>query len=319
VKKSIISSLETYLPERILSNYDLEKTIDTTHEWIFTRTGIEQRHVVADGEYAHDIATKAALKTIEKEGISPLDIDALVVATTTSEQRCPSSAVRIQSMIGARNAFAFDIQAACSGFIYAISVADSFIKSGTAKNILLIGAETLSLFTDWTDRSTCVLLGDGAGACIIKEGGPEDESGIIDIKLFSDGNKYDFITIANSEKNENRGYMTMQGRAVFKYAVEYMYDSMISILEKNNMTFDDIDWIIPHQANRRVLESMSKMKGVPLEKIILTIDKHANTSSASIPLAMKSSMDQGIIKKNNTLLLTAIGAGLTWGSAIVKI
>jgi 3-oxoacyl-[acyl-carrier-protein] synthase-3 len=319
VKKSIISSLETYLPEKVLSNYDLEKTIDTTHEWIFTRTGIEQRHIVEKGEYTHDIAAKAALKTIEKEGISPLDIDVIIVATATPEKRCPSSAVRVQSIIGARNAFAFDIQAACSGFIYAISIADSFIKSETAQNILLIGAETLSLFTDWTDRSTCVLLGDGAGACIVKEGRSEDKSGIIDVKLFSDGDKHDLITITNSEKNENRGYMTMQGRAVFKHAIEYMYDSMISILKKNNMTFDDIDWIIPHQANRRVLESMSKMKEVPLEKIILTIDKHANTSSASIPLAMKFSIDQGIIKKNNTLLLTAIGAGLTWGAAIVKI
>jgi 3-oxoacyl-[acyl-carrier-protein] synthase-3 len=319
VKKSIISSLEIYLPEKVVSNYDLEKMVDTTHEWIFSRTGIEQRHVVAEGEFTHDIAAKASLKTIEKEGISPIDIDAIIVATATPEKRCPSSAVRVQSIIGARNAFAFDVQAACSGFIYAMFVADSFIKADTAKKILLIGAETLTLFTDWTDRSTCVLLGDGAGSCIVKEGKPEDEAGIIDINLFSDGDKHELITITNSEKNENRGYMTMQGRAVFKHAIEYMYDSMISILKKNKMTFDDIDWIIPHQANRRVLESMSKMKGVPIEKVILTIDRHANTSSASIPLALKTSIDRGIIKEHSTLLLTAIGAGLTWGSAIIRI
>jgi 3-oxoacyl-[acyl-carrier-protein] synthase-3 len=319
VKKSIISSLETCLPEKVLSNYDLEKTVDTTHEWIFTRTGIEQRHVVGEGEYTHDIAARSALKTIEKEGISPLDVDAIIVATATPEKRCPSSAVRVQSIIGARNAFAFDIQAACSGFIYAMSIADSFIKSGIAQNILLIGAETLTLFTDWTDRSTCVLLGDGAGSCIVREGNNSDYAGIIDIKLFSDGDEHELITITNSEKNENRGHMTMQGRAVFKRAIEHMYDSMAIILEKNNMTFDDIDWIIPHQANRRVLESMSKMKNVPMEKVILTIDKHANTSSASIPLAWKTSMDQGKVKSGDVLLLTAIGAGLTWGSAIVRI
>lgn len=319
MKRSIISSLEIYLPERILTNDDITKIVETTNKWITDRTGIEKRHIVNPNEFVHDIAAKAALKTLESEGVSPLDIDAIIVATTTSEQRCPSTAAKVQALIGANNAFAFDIQAACAGFVYALSMANSLIKSETAKTILLIGADTLTRFTDWEDRSTCVLFGDGAGACIIKESNKNDESGIISSKLFSDGTKSDLIVIENSEKNEHRGHMTMQGRPVFKYAIEYMYESMEKILEGNNMTFDDIDWIIPHQANRRILESMSKMKNIPLEKIIISIGEHANTSSASIPLALKNAIEKNIIKKGDTLLLTALGAGLVWGSIIVKL
>lgn len=318
MKRSAISSLETYLPKKVLDNFDMMEIVETTNEWIIDRTGIERRHVVAPGEYVHDIASQAALKSIQSEGISPLDIDAVIVATTTSEKRCPSTAAKVQALIGANNAFAFDIQAACAGFVYALSVADSFIKSGTAKTILLIGADTLTLFTDWTDRSTCVLFGDGAGACIVKES-LEDDCGIIASRLFSDGLKDDLIVIENSEKNDYRGHMTMQGRPVFKYAIEYMYDSMDKILKGNNMTFEDIDWIIPHQANRRILESMSKMKNVPMEKIIININENANTSSASIPLALRDAMEKGKVKKGDTLLLTALGAGLVWGSAIIKL
>ncbi len=318
MKKSVISSLETYLPKKVLSNFDMMEIVETSNEWIIDRTGIEKRHIVAPGEYVHNIASQAALQSIKSEGISPMDIDAVIVATTTSEKRCPSTAVKVQALIGANNAFAFDIQAACAGFIYALSVADSFIKSCSAKKILLIGADTLTLFTDWTDRGTCVLFGDGAGACIVKES-MEDDSGIISSKLFSDGTKDDLIVIENSEKNDYRGHMTMQGRAVFKYAIEYMYDSMCKILKENNMTFEDIDWIIPHQANRRILETMSKMKNIPMEKIIINIKETANTTSASIPLALKDAMEKGKIKKGDTLLLTALGAGLVWGSTIIKL
>lgn len=316
-KRSVISSLEMFLPENVVSNYDLMESIDTTNEWIVERTGIENRHIIDKGEFTHDIAAKVALKTIESEGIDPLEIDAIILATTTSQKRCPSGAVMVQSIIGAKNAFAFDIQAACSGFIYGLSVADSFIKSGAAKKILLIGADTLTLFSDWSDRSTCILFGDGAGSCIVKES-TDDTSEIVATKLYADGEKSDLIVIENSEKNDHRGYLAMQGRAVFKYAIENMYSSMEDILKENNMTFDDVDWLVPHQANRRILESMSKMKGIPMEKIIITISDHANTSSASIPLAIKESVDKGIIKKGDTLLLTALGAGLVWGSAIIK-
>lgn len=317
MRKSAISSLETYLPEKVLTNFDLANIVETTNEWIVDRTGIERRHIVEPGEFVHDIAAKAAVKSLRSEGISPLEIDGIIVATTTSEKKCPSTAAKVQAIIGADNAFAFDIQAACAGFVYSLSMADSLIKSETAKKILLIGADTLTLFTDWTDRSTCVLFGDGAGACIVKESA--DSAGFMASKLFSDGTKDGLIVIENSEKNENRGHMTMQGRSVFKYAIEYMYDSMDKILKEHNMTFNDIDWIIPHQANRRILESMAKMKNVPMEKIIISISEHANTSSASIPLALKDAMDKKIVKKGDILLLTALGAGLVWGSALIKL
>ncbi|MDR1488486.1 MAG: ketoacyl-ACP synthase III [Holosporales bacterium] len=318
-KKSVLSSFETYLPERVVTNDDISKFVDTTHEWIFERTGIERRHLVEKNQYTHDIAVKSALKTLKSEGIGPLEIDAIIIATATSEKRCPSTSALVQGIIGASNAFAFDIQAACSGFIYALTVADSFIKSGIAKKILLISTETLSLFTDWSDRSTCILFGDGAGSCIVKENDDDDDCGIIATKLYADGTKPNLITIENSEKNNNHGHLTMQGRAVFKYAIEYMYKSMIEILEENCTTFDDIDWIIPHQANRRILESMSKMKGVPFEKIAITINEHANTSSASIPLVIDTYIKSGKIKKGDKLLLSAIGAGLVYGSALIKL
>ena len=314
-----VSDWETFLPEKVLSNFDLMETLDTTNEWIVERTGIEKRHLVEEGEYASDLATKAALKTIESANINPLDIDAIIIATTTSEKRCPSCAVKVQSNIGAKNAFAFDLQAACSGFIYSLTVAESLIKAGKANNILLIGADTLSLFSDWTDRSTCVLFGDGAGSCLVRKSDDQDQSGIISTKLYADGDKHDLIIIENSEKNDHRGHLTMSGKAVFKYAIEYMYRSMEEILNENNMTFDSIDWIVPHQANKRILESLSKMKNIPIEKIIITIQNHANTSAASIPLALKDSIDSGKIKKGDIVLFTALGAGLTYGSALIKI
>lgn len=319
MRRSIITSLETFLPEKVLTNDDVGKIVETSNEWIVERTGIERRHIVGDQEFVQDLAAKAALKTLKTEGVSASEIDAIIVATTTSEKRCPSTAVRVQALLGASQAFAFDIQAACAGFVYALTVADSLIKSQTARKVLLIGADTLTLFTDWSDRSTCILFGDGAGACIVKENTADDERGIIATKLSADGEKDNLIIIENSEKNNYKGHMTMQGRAVFKYAVENMFDSMSKILAENNMTFDDIDWIVPHQANRRILETMSKMYGVPMQKIIITINEHANTSSASIPLALRNALGKGIVKQGDTLLLTALGAGLVWGSAIVKL
>ncbi|MDR0552533.1 MAG: ketoacyl-ACP synthase III [Holosporales bacterium] len=318
-KRSIISSLETYLPPKVLTNDDLSKIVDTSDEWIVERTGIKKRHITEPGEFSAHVAIKAALKTLEAEGIDPLEIDSIVVATVSSEKRTPSCAVIVQDAIGARNAFAFDVQAACGGFMHALCVADSFIRSGSCKKVLTIGADALSKFVDWTDRSTCVLLGDGAGACIVKEAPDNSSSGIIDIKLYADGSKSGIMSIETSEKNDSRGYFTMQGRAVFKCAVDYMYDAMVAVLTKNNMTFDDVDWIVPHQANKRILEAMHKINGLPIEKVIITIEEHANTSSASIPLAIKKSMDDETIKKGDTLLIAAIGAGLVWGSAILRI
>ena len=315
---SMVSSVETYLPEKVLTNDDMSKIVDTNNEWIVSRTGIERRHIVADGEYNYDIAYKAAIKCLKTEGICADDIDCIIVATTTSADQCPATAVKVQHLLGARSAFAFDIQAACSGFIYGLSVADSFIKSQTAKKILLIGSDVMSQIADWKDRSTCVLLGDGAGACIVKHA-INDQHKIVDVRLFSDGEKYDHILIHHSANNSNMGHMTMKGQEVFKSAIKCMGDSMNIILKENNMSIDDIDWIVPHQANARIIKSLCELNNYPLEKAIISIQEHANTSSATIPLAIKYGIEHNKIKSGDKLLLTAFGAGLTWGSSILKI
>ena len=315
---SQISSIATYLPSKVLTNDDLSKIVDTNNEWIVTRTGIECRHIAEDKEYNYDLAVKTAIKTLQLENISAVDVDCIIVATTTPIDRCPSTAVKVQSLLGAKNAFAFDIQAACSGFIYGLSVADSFIKSQQAECILLIGSETMSKIVDWTDRSTCVLFGDGAGSCIVKRA-DNDEHRIIATKLYSDGDKYDQIVIHNSEKNNCMGHMTMKGSEVFKSAIRCMADSINNILCENNMTIGDMDWIVPHQANARIIKSLCELNGFPLEKAIISLQNHANTSSATIPLAIEHGINVGKIKSGDMLLLTAMGAGLTWGSAIVKL
>lgn len=314
---SMISSIASYLPEKVLTNGDLSKIVNTNNEWIVSRTGIERRHIVTD-EKNYDLAYKSALLTLEKERITSKDLDCIIVATITSADKCPSTAAKVQAMLRASNAYAFDIQAACSGFLYGLNVADSFIKSGEANNILLIGSDAMSLVTDWHDRSTCVLLGDGAGSCIVKQSN-DINNRIVDINLYTDGSKYDQIIVHNSENNNCMGHMTMNGPEVFKSAIKCMGDSMKKILNKNNMTINDIDWIVPHQANARIIKSLCEMNEYPLEKAIISIQEHANTSSATIPLALQYGIDCGKIKNGNTILLTAMGAGLTWGSAIVKV
>ena len=316
-KYSMISSIASYLPEKVLTNDDLSKIVDTNNEWIVSRTGIEKRHIVTD-EKNYDLAYKSALLTLEKEGITANDIDCIIVATITSADKSPATANKVQAMLGANNAYSFDIQAACSGFLYALNVADSFIKSGKANTILLIGADAMSLVTDWHDRSTCVLLGDGAGSCIVKRSNNASKR-IVDINLYSDGTKYNQLIVHNSANNNFMGHMTMNGPEVFKSAIKCMSESMNKILSKNNMTIDNIDWIVPHQANARIIKSLCEMNGYPIEKAIISIQEHANTSSATIPLALTYGIECGKIKDGDTILLTAMGAGLTWGSSIVKI
>ncbi|MBR1943964.1 MAG: ketoacyl-ACP synthase III [Alphaproteobacteria bacterium] len=313
---SAISSIASYLPEKILTNDDLSKIVDTNNEWIVSRTGIERRHIVTN-EKNYDLAFKSSLLTLEKEGISAKDIDCIIVATITSANKSPSTANKVQALLEASNAYAFDVQAACSGFIYGLNVADSFIRSGKANTILLIGSDAMSLVTDWTDRSTCVLLGDGAGSCIVKKSNNENHR-IIDINLYSDGNKYNQIVVHNSEKNNYMGHMTMNGPEVFKSAIKCMSESMNIILNKNNMTIDDVDWIVPHQANARIIKSLCEMNGYPLDKAIISIQEHANTSSATIPLALDYGINNNKIKQGDTILLTAMGAGLTWGAALLR-
>lgn len=305
---SIITGIASYLPPKILTNDDLSHMVDTNNEWIVSRTGIETRHI-AENETTYDLAYKSALKSLKLSNLSPNDIDCIIVATTTPHNRCPSTACKVQSLIQAKNAFAFDIQAACSGFIYGLSIADSFIKTKKAQNILLIGAETMSTITDWTDRSTCVLFGDGAGSCIVSAN--QNQTGIISTKLYADGDKYDQIIVNK--------YISMNGQAVFKSAIKCMSSAMQAILEENNMTINDIDWIIPHQANARIITSLCELNNYPIEKTIISIQNQANTSSATIPLAMDFGIANNKIKSGDTLLLTSIGAGLTWGSAIIKL
>ena len=317
-----ITDIATYLPEKVVTNDDLSKTLDTSHEWIYTRTGIESRHISAEDELTSTLAIEATNKLISQSKLDPMSIDAIIVATTTGDTRFPSCACKVQGAIGAYKAFAFDVNAACAGFIYALAIADSIMKSMKLKRILLISSETITKFVDWSDRSTCVLFGDGAGAMLLDTTEDKDtDTGIIATKLYSNGEeeKYNSILAHNGEQNGNRGYITMAGRTVFKYAIDYMAMSMNEILEETNMTIEDIDWIMPHQANRRILESMCKMRDFPLEKVIITTQKHANTSSASIPLALRDALDKGTVKQGDTLLFTALGAGLTWGSAIVRI
>ncbi|MBQ9441272.1 MAG: ketoacyl-ACP synthase III [Alphaproteobacteria bacterium] len=316
-KYSMISSIASYLPEKVLTNDDLSKIVDTNNEWIVSRTGIEKRHIVTD-EKTYDLAYKSALLTLEKEGITAKDVDCIIVSTITSSDKSPATANKVQAMLGANNAYAFDIQAACSGFLYGLNVADSFIKSGKDNTILLIGADAMSLVTNWHDRSTCVLLGDGAGSCIVKRSNNVDKR-IVDINLYSDGTKYNQIIVHNSSNNKYMGHMTMNGPEVFKSAIKCMSESMHKILNKNNMTINDIDWIVPHQANARIIKSLCEMNGYPIEKAIISIQEHANTSSATIPLALTHGIECGKIKSGDTLLITAIGAGLTWGSGIVKL
>jgi 3-oxoacyl-[acyl-carrier-protein] synthase-3 len=319
--RTVISSIAAYLPEKIVTNYDLEKTLDTSNEWIVERSGIEERHLVADGELASDIGVKAAVQAIAEAGIDASEIDAIVVSTSTADRRFPSCASKIQGEIGALNAFTFDINAACAGFIYSLAVSDSLMKSMRLRNILLVTCETLSLFVDWSDRSTCVLFGDGAGALLLQSADDSCESGLIAVDLHSDGSKekYESILSHNGPQNGHRGFTTMSGRLVFKNAVECMSSSIGSILAKNSMTMDDIDWIVPHQANRRILDTLCRMHDLPSDKMIVTIRGHANTSSSSIPLAIRTAIDDGRIKKGDTLLFSALGAGLVWASAILKI
>jgi 3-oxoacyl-[acyl-carrier-protein] synthase-3 len=317
--KTVINSIATHLPSKVVTNDDLSDNLDTSHEWIFTRTGIERRHLVSDGEFASDLGIIAAKKAIEQADFDPAKLEAIIVSTTTADRHFPSCGARIQGEIGATKAFAFDVGAACAGFIYSLAIADSLIKGSNLNNILLVCCETLSRFVDWTDRSTCVLFGDGAGALLLQSS-EDDHQGLIATKLYTDGSKekHDSILAHSGPQNGHRGYTTMKGRSVFKYAIEYMDQSVSEILTENNMTFDDIDWIIPHQANRRILESLCKMKNFPTEKMIITTNEHANTSSASIPLAMGYGIENGKIKRGHTILLTALGAGLVWGSAILR-
>ncbi|WP_341822609.1 beta-ketoacyl-ACP synthase III [Wolbachia endosymbiont (group A) of Clivina fossor] len=317
MNKSFILSTGSYLPRKTLSNNEIASIVETSDKWIRQRTGIIQRHIADEGELTSDLAVNAAKSAIEKAKISVDEIDLIIVATTTPDKTLPSCATIVQSKLKCKNAFSFDVQAACSGFIYAVTVADSLIKSNNRiKYALVIGAEIMSRIVDWEDRSTCVLFGDGAGAVIIKS--EMGSSVIISTNLHSDGNVDILCTNGGVSSTDDSGKICMNGREMFKHAVDKLTASVEETLRCNNLKITDIDWLIPHQANIRIIEAVVKKLDFPIEKVINTVDKHANTSAASIPLALDYAIQESKIKSGNLVLLIAIGAGLTWGSVLLR-
>ena len=307
-----------YLPKKILKNEDLKKIVDTSDEWIFTRTGIRQRHIAEKTELTSDLAIKSAENAFLSCNVKPKDIDCIVLATTTPDNTFPSTAIKVQNHFKINNIPAFDVQAVCSGFIYGIQVADSFIKSEKYKNVLVIGAETLSKIVDWKDRRTCVLFGDGAGAVILSAS--KEKLGILSSRIFSDGKFMESLFADGGPSlNQKVGKIRMNGQDIFKQAVTKLSSSTLEALENCNLKIEDIDWFIPHQANQRIILGTAKKLGIDIKKTISTVNFHANTSAASIPLAISYAFKSGKIKKNDIIALCAIGGGLTWGSCILKV
>ena len=318
---SLIGGVGIYLPEKILSNDDISKFVDTSDEWIFERTGIKQRHVAAETQLTSDLALEASLSAINHAGIQSSEIDLIILATSTPDQVFPSTAVKLQDLLGLRSGAGFDIHAVCSGFIYALSTADSFIKSGNYNKILVVGSETYSRILDWNDRTTCVLFGDAAGAFIIESNKySADQSGIIDSIIRSDGQFRTklFCDGGPSMIAKSNHYINMDGKEVYKHAVEKQTAVVEELLARNKTDINDIDWFVPHQANLRILDTTAKKLNLDKNKIIITVDKHANTSSASIPVAMGTAIQDGRIKKGDLVLLEAFGAGFTWGAVLLR-
>ena len=313
-----ISGFGHFLPKKIVSNEDLKKLVDTSDEWIYSRTGIKQRHIAEDSELTSNLAINAALSAFKDSKIKPKDIDCIIVATTTPDNTFPSTATKVQNFFKLKDIPSFDIQAVCSGFIYGLQISDSFIKSEKFKNILLIGAETLSKIVDWDDRRTCVLFGDGAGSIILSA--DKKKNGILSTKIHSDGEWIDSLYADGGPSlNQKVGKIRMKGQDIFKQAVNKLSQATTDALKECNLSKKDIDWFVPHQANQRIILSTAKKLGIDENKTISTVINHANTSAASIPLAISSSIKSGKIKKNDILALCAIGGGLTWGSCILKI
>lgn len=318
---SKITGTGGYLPEKVVTNADLEKIVDTTDEWITSRTGIKKRHLVVDGETTCDLSEKAALGAIEAAGLTKDDIDLIIVATTTPDRVFPSTACLLQDRLDIHGCTAFDVQAVCTGFVYALGVADKFIKSGTHKTALVIGAETMSRTVDWNDRTTCVLFGDGAGAVILQA---SEEPGILSTHLHADGKYKDLLTIpAGVSENpalfqSGEAYMQMKGNEVFKMAVNTLGRIVDETLAANNMEKSDIDWLVPHQANIRIINATAKKLSMPMDHVVVTVHEHGNTSAASVPLALNEAVRDGRIKRGETILLEAFGGGFTWGSALIK-
>jgi 3-oxoacyl-[acyl-carrier-protein] synthase-3 len=319
---SRIAGTGSYLPEKVVTNDDLSKVVDTSDEWIRTRTGIRERRVAAEGQTTSDMGYQAALKAIEAAGIQAADIDLIVVGTTTPDVVFPSAACLIQQKLGIAGCPAFDVNAACSGFVFALTVADKFIRSGAARTVLVVGAETLTRIVDWNDRTTCVLFGDGAGAVVLKADG---ETGILSTHLHSDGSKRDLLCCPagvsqgfDSSLPNGGVRILMAGNDVFKYAVKALDSVVDEALEANGLDKSALDWLIPHQANLRIIEATAKRLDMPMDRVVVTVDRHGNTSAASVPLALDEAVRSGRVQRGQLLLLEAFGGGFTWGSALLR-
>jgi 3-oxoacyl-[acyl-carrier-protein] synthase III len=322
IRRSCIVGCGSYLPAQILTNDDLAKRVDTSDEWISQRTGIRARHIAAPGEKTSDLAIAAARKALASAGLPAEALDMIVLATTTPDHTFPATATRVQAALGMTGGAAFDLQAVCSGFVFAMAVADNFIRLGQARHVLVIGAETFSRILDWEDRSTCVLFGDGAGAVVLQaiEGeGTSDDRGVLSTHLHSEGRHYNLLWVdGGPSSTQTTGHVRMNGQEVFRNAVTKLAEVVQEALDANGLKASDIDWLVPHQANRRIIDGTARKLGLPAEKVVLTVERHGNTSAASIPLALVEAVEDGRIKPGDLVLMEAIGGGLSWGSALVR-
>ncbi|MBM3506957.1 MAG: ketoacyl-ACP synthase III [Alphaproteobacteria bacterium] len=320
--RSVIAGCGSYLPERIMTNHDLAKMVDTSDEWIVERTGIRHRHIAAEGENTSHLAVKASERALAAAGMKADVVDLIVLATATPDETFPATATRVQERLGIVRGAAFDVQAVCSGFIYALAVADNFLRLGQADTALVIGAETFSRILDWKDRSTCVLFGDGAGAVVLKAGqgrGLPTDRGVLTTKLHSDGRQHDLLYATGGvSSTRTAGVVRMDGPKVFKHAVERLAEVVEESLAGAGLTSADVDWVVPHQANRRIIDGVGKKLGLPAERVVVTVDHHANTSAASVPLALTEAVGDGRIQRDEVVVMEAMGGGFTWGAAVVR-
>ena len=322
VIRSVVRGVGAALPKRRMTNADMSGLVDTTDEWIVERTGIKARHIAADGEFTSDLGAAAAKQALVRSGIDPLEIDLIICATATPDRTFPATAVKIQAMLGVSKGAAFDIQAVCSGFVFALTVADSLLRSGQATRALVIGAETFSRILDWTDRGTCVLFGDGAGAVVLEavpQHGTRDDRGIIAAKIRSDGRYEDLLYVDGGPgSTKTTGHLRMNGREVFRHAVQKISGVMEETLVATGYAADEIDLFIPHQANQRILDGVAKKLGVSRDKIVMTLDQHGNTSAASIPLALNTAFEQHRVHEGSLIMMEAMGGGFTWGAVLLR-
>lgn len=320
MQRSLIRGSGSYLPQRILTNADLSKMVDTSDEWIRERTGIEQRYIAADGELTSDLATGAAREALANAGIDASEIDLIVLATTTPDQTFPATATTVQDKLGIRQGAAFDVQAVCSGFLFALATADSMLRQNLFTTALVIGAETFTRILDWSDRSTCVLFGDGAGAVVLQTGTGADDEGVIAHHVRTDGSKKELLYVDGGVSSTGTiGHVRMQGNQVFRHAIANISSAVESVLKDTGYTIEDINWFVPHQANQRILNGVAKKLGLDEEKVISTVAKHGNTSAASIPLALHTAISDGRIKKGDLVLSEAMGGGFSWGASLFRL